>query len=344
MRLIQYLNNKNKVTVGIVESSAIIRVLNGIYTMLELAAQALENQVNLEALVVSLQSAECLNYQELLENKRVLSPIHHPDSSHLTVSGTGLTHLGSADTRDAMHTKLNHADEKNDEISGQQLSDSMLMFQLGLKQGKPQSGEIGVQPEWFYKGDGSIIAKPEGDLVSPWFALDGSEEPEIVGVYIIADDSTPWRIGYCLGNEFSDHVMEQQNYLYLAHSKLRPCALGPELLLGDLPKNIVGRSCIHRVENNNQEIIWEKEFLSGEENMSHSIENLETHHFKYNNFLKPGDIHVHFFGTGTLSFGDGIETKNGDVFEIECETFGRALRNKLVISEKKEPLGHVKKL
>lgn len=344
MRLIQYLDDKSKVTVGIVESSETIRVLNGIYTMLELAAQALENQVSLEALVVSLQSVECLNYQELLENRRVLSPIHHPDPAHLTVSGTGLTHLGSADTRDAMHAKLSELDETNNEADAEQLTDSMLMFQLGLKQGKPESGKMGVQPEWFYKGNGNIITNPEADLVSPWFALDGSEEPEIVGVYMIADDSTPWRIGYCLGNEFSDHVMEQQNYLYLAHSKLRPCSLGPELLLGDLPKNIVGRSCIRRVENNKQKIIWEKEFLSGEENMSHSIENLEAHHFKYNNFLKPGDIHVHFFGTGTLSFGDGIKTQGGDIFEINCETFGRALRNKLVISEKKEPLGHVKKL
>ena len=38
-----------------------------------------------------------------------------------------------------------------------------------------------------------------------------------------------------LSNEFSDHVMERQNYLYLAHSKLRSCSFGPELLVGDLP-------------------------------------------------------------------------------------------------------------
>lgn len=33
-------------------------------------------------------------------------------------------------------------------------TDSMRMFLLGLKGGKPADGEIGVQPEWFYKGDG----------------------------------------------------------------------------------------------------------------------------------------------------------------------------------------------
>jgi hypothetical protein len=38
---------------------------------------------------------------------------------------------------------------------------------------------------------------------------------------------------------------------------------------------------------------------------------------------------MHFFGTATLSFADGIETRAGDVFEIEAEGFGRPLRNAL---------------
>ena len=52
--------------------------------------------------------------------------------------------------------------------------------------------------------------------------------------------------------------------------------------------------------------IWEKPFLSGEANMSHSIANLEHHHFKYGLCRRPGDVHVHFFGTATLSFADGV--------------------------------------
>ena len=28
-------------------------------------------------------------------------------------------------------------------------------------------GATGVQPEWFYKGDGSALVPPGGDLVSP---------------------------------------------------------------------------------------------------------------------------------------------------------------------------------
>jgi hypothetical protein len=77
------------------------------------------------------------------------------------------------------------------------------------------------------------------------------------------------------------------------------------------------------------ETIWEKPFLTGEANMSHSIANLEYHHFKYAQFRRPGDVHVHFFGTATLSFSDGVRTEEGDVFEIEAAPFTLALRNPL---------------
>ena len=184
---------------------------------------------------------------------------------------------------------------------------------MGLEGGKPAKGVAGAQPEWFYKGDGSILAAPETDLPSPSFALDGGEEPEIAGVYLVDEAGAPVRIGYALGNEFSDHVTERQNYLWLAHSKLRPASIGPELLLGDLPPHVEGMSRIRR----GKEIVFEKPFLSGEENMAHAIANLEAHHFKYALFRRPGDLHVHFYGTATLSFSAGVKTEKGDVFEIE---------------------------
>jgi hypothetical protein len=135
----------------------------------------------------------------------------------------------------------------------------------------------------------------------------------------------PWRLGFALGNEYSDHVTERQNYLYLAHSKLRACAIGPELRTGPLPDKLEGESRIVRKGG----VLWRKPFLSGEGNMSHTIANLEYHHFKYKLFRRPGDLHVHFFGTATLSFGDGIRTEPGDVFEIEMAEFGAPLRNRL---------------
>jgi hypothetical protein len=247
---------------------------------------------------------------------RLLPPIDHPDSAHMIVTGTGLTHLGSAEGRDQMHKKLGDAAA---------LTDSMRMFKMGLEGGRPEVGAAGAQPEWFYKGDGSIVAAPGGALSSPGFAQDGGEEPEIVGVYVIGPHGAPYRVGFALGNEFSDHVVERHNYLWLAHSKLRQCAFGPELVTGELPAEVNGRSRIWR----GNQLLWEKPFLSGEAHMSHSLRNLEHHHFKYALFRRPGDVHIHFFGTATLSFSDGVTTQPGDVFEIEAEPFGLPLRNRL---------------
>ena len=211
---------------------------------------------------------------------------------HLT--GTGLTHLGSAATRDAMHAKLDGAET---------LTDSMKMFQMGLADGRPTPGQVGVQPEWFYKGNGHTAVAPGSALTSPGFALDGGEEPELAGIYLIDADGTPARVGWALANEFSDHVTERINYLFLAHSKLREASFGPELLVGDLPADVRGTSRIYR----DGRAIFDKPFLSGEANMSHSFANLEHHHFKYALFCQPGDLHVHMFGTATLSFADGIK-------------------------------------
>jgi len=157
---------------------------------------------------------------------------------------------------------------------------------------------------------------------------------------VIGDDGQPYRLGFALGNEFSDHVTERKNYLYLAHSKLRFCSFGPELRVGELPANLSGVSRIRR----NGAVLWEKEFLSGEENMCHSLENLEYHHFKYTQFLRPGDVHVHFFGTATLSFADGIRAQPGDQFEISLDAFGEPLRNGIAVRQAGIKAGGVKAL
>ncbi|MEW9856643.1 AraD1 family protein [Novosphingobium sp. M1R2S20] len=247
---------------------------------------------------------------------RLLSPIDHEDPAHVLLTGTGLTHLGSAEGRDKMHKAA---------AAGEQLTDSMRMFLEGLEGGKPSPGTEGQQPEWFYKGDGSQLVAPGAPLQMPFFAKDGGEEPELAGVYLIGEDGAIYRLGFAIANEFSDHVTERHNYLWLAHSKLRQAALGPELLLGELPERVEGISRIRR----GGEVIWEKPFLSGEANMSHTVANLEHHHFKYDLFCRPGDVHVHFFGTATLSFSDGVTTREGDVFEIEAAPFALPVSNPL---------------
>ncbi|WP_193165247.1 AraD1 family protein [Microbulbifer hainanensis] len=326
MRLIQFTTENGQRAVGAVADSETIEQLSGVDSIHQLATRAIKADSSLEVLVRSLLSDTRVSYQQIIDEGRLLPPIDHPEPTQLMVAGTGLTHLGSADTRAAMHAQ-NSASAEED------LTDTMKMFKMGVEAGKPAPGEIGVQPEWFYKGDGDSITAPEAELVSPSFALDAGEEPEIAGIYINDAEGNPRRIGFALGNELSDHVTERQNYLYLAHSKLRPCAIGPELLLGELPEDIEGVSRIVR----DGEVIWEKAFLSGEKNMSHSIANLEAHHFKYAGFCRPGHVHVHFFGTATLSFGDGIEPRAGDRFEIEAKPFGRPLRNRLAIAERTIP-------
>lgn len=319
MRLIQYRTENGGRAVARIEGGSVVPV-SGVGSVIELAHEAIAGGRTLEQAAAAHAAGTAMDYAALLAERRVLPPVDHPDPAHCYVTGTGLTHLGSADARDKMHKK----------IAGdvEQLTDSMKMFRWGLEGGKPKGVGPAVQPEWFYKGDGSIIVAPEGDLPFPEFALDGGEEPEIAGIYLNGPDGKPHRLGFALGNEYSDHVMERQNYLYLAHSKLRGCAVGPELRTGALPAALSGESRLRR----GAEIIWRKPFLSGESNMSHTIANLEYHHFKYALFRRPGDLHVHYFGTATLSFADGIRAEPGDVFEIEMAEFGAALRNRLARS------------
>jgi len=314
MRLIQFQDDGGR-AVAVIDADG-AQVVTGAASVYALALEAANGGKSLADVVAAHGRGRSVDPAAILAEGRMLSPIDHPDPAHLHVTGTGLTHLGSASTRDAMH-------KSNQQAAEAPLTDSMKMFRMGLEGGKPKPGETGVQPEWFYKGNGHAVVAPGQPIPSPAFAEDAGEEPEIAGIYVIGRDGSPYRVGFALGNEFSDHVTERVNYLFLAHSKLRHCSFGPELRVGDLPRNINGMSRIKR----GGKVLWEKPFLSGEDNMSHTIANLEYHHFKYDLFRVPGDIHVHMFGTATLSFADGIKTEPGDEFEIEEIQFGLPLRN-----------------
>ena len=318
MRVVQFAGRDGARRVGVVsDDEQVLQVVRGAQRTYELAMEAIRSGMPLEQLLEQRLSGDKDDYASVISEKRILVPLDHPDPYHHLVTGTGLSHLGSAAARDAMHSKL-QAEEAA-------LTDSMKMFKWGVEGGKPAARQIGVAPEWFYKGDGSCVVAPEQALDYPAYALDGGEEVEVVGLYVAAPDGQIYRAGFALGNEYSDHVMERRNYLYLAHSKLRQCSYGPELLLGELPANVTGHARLCR----GNDVIWEQDWLSGEDNMCHSIPNLEHHHFKYQVFRRPGDVHVHFFGAATGSFTGNIETKAGDVFEIASPVFGKPLRNTL---------------
>jgi hypothetical protein len=318
MRIIQYRDQGGNRKVGVISPDGNeARALTGVASVLELATLAIERKEPLAALTERLATGPDVHYGERLSAGAVIPPIDHTDPAQLLVTGTGLTHIGSAAARAKMHT-----DAKADDAP---LSDSMKMFQLGIKGGKPRPGEIGVEPEWFYKGTGECIVAPGAPLPLPAYALSGAEEPEVVGIYLIDPGGRPRRIGWTLGNEFSDHTIESRNYLYTSVSKLRCCSIGPELLIGDLPQDVRGTSKVLRDGG----VLWQDEVLLGEANMSHSFANLEHHHFKHPIFRRPGDLHAYFFGAAVLSHAAGIRTRPGDEFVIDVPAFGKPLRNKL---------------
>jgi hypothetical protein len=315
VRLVQLANASGARRLAIVEGET-LRLLGGCNSVYSLAQAALATDVRLPEAVRERATENTLDYglvYRLESEWRLLPPISHPEPARLLVSGTGLTHKASADNRQAMHQKP------------EELSDSMRMYFDGLKGGRPAPGEIGVSPEWFYKGCGTTLRAHGEPLDVPNFAGDGGEEPEVAGVYIIDTEGRPRRVGMVMANEFSDHVVEKQNYLYLAHSKLRACAIGPELVVDPDFADVRGTVSIER----GGETLWSKRVATGEANMSHSVANLEHHHFKYDAHRRPGDAHVHFFGADAFSFGDGIVLEDGDVMVVAFEGFGRPLRNPL---------------
>lgn len=329
IRLVQIGNGSSR-RVAMVEEPHLL-CLAGVESVYELAQRCLQSGRGLGELSKALAAGETLNYDAVYAQAsewRLLAPIDVPGSpSRLTVAGTGLTHLGSAKDRQAMHA----AGVQKAAQPAETMTDSMKMFQWGVEGGRPSEGEIGIAPEWFYKGNGSILRGPFEALTVPSYAEDGGEEAEIAGVYVVGDDGTPYRLGMTMGNEFSDHRFEKRNYLNLAGSKLRTCSVGPELVIDAAFHAVVGEVRIQR----GAETVWAKAIETGEANMCHSLANLEHHHFKFEGHRQPGDVHVHFFGAHSLSFGDHVELEDGDWMEVRYEGFGRALRN-LVSIERKE--------
>jgi len=298
-----------------------LRLVEGLESVYELVTGLDFAGLSLTKIVNESLSTGRLDYEAVYSGNsdwHLLPAVCHPwEPARCLVSGTGLTHLGSAQNRQAMHG-----------AAKAELNDSMKMFQFGLAGGKPAPGKIGVAPEWFYKGNGTILRAHGEPLDVPPFAEDGGEEAEIAGVYFIDANGRPRRIGMAIGNEFSDHKFEKKNYLNLAGSKIRTCSLGPELVIDPRFESVPGRVTIQRAGRE----LWSKEIVTGEKEMCHSLANIEQHHFKFETHRRPGDLHVHFFGACALSFGDGVQLADSDMMEISFAGFGRALRNSVKIS------------
>lgn len=318
---------------AIVEEPSLV-LLNGAKSVYDAALEAIDTGQSLAALLLATRSETRLNYDEVYSGTaewRLLPAFDCPgDPFRCLVTGTGLTHKNSALNRQAMHAAT----------EGTKPTDSIIMYEWGVQNGFPASGEIGVQPEWFYKGNGSVLRAHGETLEVPDFGDDGGEEPEIAGIYVVDRQGTPHRIGFATGNEFSDHVMEKKNYLYLAPSKLRQCAIGPELVIGGEFGDIKGNVKVSKSDH----VKWSADIRTGEQNMAHSLENLEYHHFKYPGHRLPMQAHVHFFGADAFSFGSKVVLENDDLMTVHWEGQGRPLQNRLSVSSGPERLTRLSQL
>jgi hypothetical protein len=324
-RLVQLAGPDSERLVCLVDEP-LLRVVGGYSSVYELALAALAAGTSLGAFARDHVGPESVSYDEVgagHEGPRFLPAADHPtEPARCLISGTGLTHRRGVEARQAMHAE------------GETVTDSLRMYDLGVEGGRPQPGAVGVSPEWFYKGNGLILRARDEPLVVPAYAGDGGEEPELAGVYLIDDDGAARRLGMAQGNEFSDHDLERRNYLYLAPSKLRTCALGPELVLDPDFTDVHGEVAIER----DGAVAWSSALRTGDGAMCHSLANIEHHHFKHEPHRRAGDVHVHFLGADTFSFSHGVALRHGDVMRVEFAGFGRPLRNPLVVEPRPEAL------
>ena len=297
LRLVQLSHPAEFRRVALVEEPN-LRLLTGHSGLYGLAQAAITSGQPLSAVVDKHLSPQVVGYETVYQSHspwRLLPPFDHPDEpARCLVTGTGLTHKGSADNRQAMHV----AEPGKPVVE----TDSMKMYRLGCEGGRPAAEKSG-EAEWFYKGNGTILCAHHEPLDIPNFAGDGGDEAEIAGASSIGPDGTPYRVGLVQGNEFSDHVLEATNYAYLAPSKLRTCAWPRVGRRGGLRRR-AGPYPYRAGET----VLWEATLASGERAMCHSLANLEHHHFKYGQHRRPGDVHIHFFGADHFSFRDRIRT------------------------------------
>ncbi|MEO5999902.1 MAG: AraD1 family protein [Chitinophagaceae bacterium] len=332
IRIVQLHHTSEGRKVALVEEP-FLRLLSDTGSVYELALDALQLRKDMIKVINSRLSETRIDYDAVYDGEndwKLLPSFDHPDNPlFCLVSGTGLTYKNSALNRQMMHVS---AENKP--------TDSMQIYQWGIEGGNPEKGKIGVQPEWFYKGSGAVLKAHATSLQIPPYGNDGGEDPELAGIYIVDKNGEPFRIDFTTANEFSDHIMEKKNYLYLAPSKLRECAIGPQLVIDPDFSAFTGKVSVRR----KNQLLWSADIKTGENNMCHNLANLEYHHFKYAGHRIPYQAHVHFFGADAFSFGSQVKLEDGDVMSVYWEGMGRALKNFLKIDDEEEKMMVIKSL
>ena len=131
MHLVQFELGNGERRVGLVDG-ALVREVQGATSTRELALAAIDKKISLAEQVDSLGLGDSHDYSQLRADLMILPPLDHPRSGALLVSGTGLTHLGSASARDKMHQHGNQIE------SG--MTDTMQHLQMGHRRRQTCAG------------------------------------------------------------------------------------------------------------------------------------------------------------------------------------------------------------
>src|SRR5438270_13924103 len=162
-RLIQLQKAKTR-RVALVREPKLRLLAPEVSSIYALVSAAMEEDVALSEAARRNTTDEQIDYDAIYAGNsdwKILPAIDHPEPARCLVSGTGLTHLGSARDRQAMHT-----------VKEAELTDSMKMFAWGQESGRPAAHAIGIAPEWFYKGYGTSVRSHDQPLLVPTYAED----------------------------------------------------------------------------------------------------------------------------------------------------------------------------
>lgn len=315
MNIVQFVWHERQY-IGDILPNRRIRLFNKPCSLLDVVKASLKKDQPLSQYIADNLSNTYLDIVDMASPAFTFKAISHHHPMSTWVGGTGLTHKNRAAIRKHMEGR----DARNEA-----LSDSEKIYMAGVHDGKKQLSKEGARPEWFFKGHAEQIVTSGEVLPIPSHDIGGGEEAELVGVYYIDEHKHAHRLGFCLGNEFSDHTLERENHFYISQCKLRSFAVGSELMIGELPLSVQLTSSIYRDEK----LFWHAEIATGQENMIHSYDNIESHVFRHAQFMMPDTLYYHFMGTSYISYIDGITMEDKDIVKIESECFKFPLINQI---------------
>jgi hypothetical protein len=173
--------------------------------------------------------------------------------------------------------------------------------------------------DWFFRGNGSTLVGAGRPLPCPQFAEQNAPTPQLAGIFVIAEDGTPCRVGFALAHPLTDLALRAGPAS--GHAQLRASAVGPELVLGELPEAISATARVVRGESTVGS--WPLVLAPS----AAAIAEATQAHFRYDMHRRPGDVHFHFFGQPAGS--DAVPAEIGDLCELEAPAFGHLLRSPL---------------